>query len=68
MIPSRRVLVEAEAENKRLGHENLGFLSASHGFMPTSQPLLSLPPTFRLWDEMAAQLPEMFRRLTLRQE
>lgn len=68
MIPIRRVLIEAEAENKRLGHENLGFLSKTHGFMPTSPPLLALPPAFRAWDEMAAQLPELFRRLTLRAE
>ncbi|MCL4263968.1 MAG: hypothetical protein KJ069_12165 [Anaerolineae bacterium] len=68
MIPSRHVLLEAEAENRRLGHENLGFLSESHGFMPTSPPLLSLPPAFHAWDEMAAQLPELFRRLTLRAE
>ncbi|MFZ0547096.1 MAG: cytochrome b5 domain-containing protein [Candidatus Promineifilaceae bacterium] len=68
MIPSRRILSEAEAENKRLGHENLGFLSESHGFMPTSQPLLSLPPGYQVWDEMAAQLPELFRHLTLRAE
>lgn len=68
MIPSRRVLVEAEAENQRLGHENRGFLSASHGFMPTRLPSLQLSPSHRLWDEMAAQLPEMFRRLTLRRE
>lgn len=67
-IPSRRVLIEAEAENRRLGHENLGFLSETHGFMPTSPPLLALPPAYRLWDEMAAQLPELFRCLTLRPE
>lgn len=67
-IPSRRVLIEAEAENRRLGHENLGFLSETHGFMPTSPPLLALPPAYRLWDEMAAQLPELFRCLTLRAE
>ena len=66
MIPSRRVLVEAEAENKRLGHENLGFLSESHGFMPMETPRLSLSPSHQIWDEMAAALPEMFRRLTLR--
>ena len=67
MIPSRRVLAEAEAENKRLGHENLGFLSQSHGFMPTSLPSLQLSSrAHRTWDEIAASLPEMFRHLTLR--
>jgi len=67
MIPSRQVLVEAEAENKKLGHENFGFLSASHGFMPTSQPSLKLTsPHHAIWDEMASQLPEMFRTVTLR--
>lgn len=66
MIPSRRVLVEAEAENQRLGHENLGFLSESHGFMPTTTPSLALSLSHQVWDELAAALPEMFRRLTLR--
>lgn len=67
MIPARRILVEAEAENKRLGHENLGFLSESHGFMPVALPNLQLSsPTHAVWDELAAALPEMFRRLTLR--
>lgn len=67
MIPARRILVEAEAENKRLGHENLGFLSESHGYMPTSMPSLQLSsPAHAIWDETAAALPEMFRQLTLR--
>jgi sulfite reductase (NADPH) flavoprotein alpha-component len=66
-IPARQVLAEAEAINQRLGHENLGFLSESHGFMPRELPLLHLPPSYQVWDDMAAQLPEMFRTLTLRQ-
>jgi sulfite reductase (NADPH) flavoprotein alpha-component len=66
VIPARRVLNEATETNERLGHENLGFLSESHGFMPRQQPLLSLPPAYHAWDETAAQLPELFRSLSLR--
>jgi len=66
-VPSRRVLVRAEQENDRLGHENLGFLSESHGFLPRRPPSLRLPPSHRLWDDMAARIPEMFRSLTLRE-
>lgn len=65
-IPTRRVLLEAEAENRRLGHENLGFLSASHGFMPIEPPRLSLPASHQAWDETAAELPELFRSVGLR--
>ncbi len=65
-IPIRRVLLEAEAENRRLGHENLGFLSASHGFMPVEPPRLSLPTSHQIWDETAADLPELFRTVGLR--
>lgn len=66
-IPSRQTLNEATATNERLGHENLGFLSEAHGFMPVERPLLSLPSAFQPWDDYAAALPEMFRTLTLRQ-
>jgi len=66
MIPSRRVLAEAEAINDRLGHENLGFLSESHGFMPREPPLLALPASHKAWDDVAAQLPELIRTLDLR--
>jgi hypothetical protein len=66
VIPARRVLNEATETNQRLGHENLGFLSESHGFMPKQQPLLNLPPGYRAWDETAANLPELFRSLSLR--
>jgi sulfite reductase alpha subunit-like flavoprotein len=65
-IPARQVLSAAEETNRRLGHENLGFLSESHGFMPWELPSLALPPSHQGWDEMAAHLPEMFRTLTLR--
>ncbi|MDH6574657.1 cytochrome b5 domain-containing protein [Kitasatospora sp. MAP5-34] len=66
MIPARRVLTSATATNQRLGHENLGFLSESHGFMPVRPPLAQLPGAFAVWDEIAAQLPELTRTLRVR--
>lgn len=66
MIPARRVLTEAEETNRRLGHENLGFLSASHGFLPIEPPRLTLPESHHAWDEVAAELPELFRTVGLR--
>ena len=66
MIPSRLALTTAEETNKRLGHENLGFLSEEHGFMPSAPPLLQLPPAYQPWDDMAERLPELYRTLTLR--
>jgi sulfite reductase (NADPH) flavoprotein alpha-component len=66
VIPARQVLRTAKATNQRLGHEHLGFLSETHGFMPQAQPLLCLPPSHRAWDDLAAQLPELFRSLSLR--
>ena len=66
LIPVRRVLIHAEAENQRLGHENLGFLSATHGFLPVESPRLALPASHSVWDKVAAELPELFRTLDLR--
>jgi len=66
LVPLRRALLDAEATNQALGHESLGFLSESHGFLPVEQPRLALPSTHHVWDEVAAALPEMFRTLTLR--
>ena len=66
LIPSRHVLTTASETNERLGNENLGFLSESHGFMPTNPPRLQLPAAFQAWDEMVERLPELFRTLTLR--
>ncbi|MEW5958086.1 MAG: FHA domain-containing protein, partial [Chloroflexota bacterium] len=67
MIPSRLILTTAEQSNKRLGHENLGFLSELHGLMPMKPPPLHLPAGFETWDDMAASLPELYRTLRVRQ-
>jgi sulfite reductase (NADPH) flavoprotein alpha-component len=66
IVPSRLVLTQASETNKRLGHENLGFLSEEHGFMPTSPPLLELPPMYKAWDDIAENMPELVRTLSLR--
>jgi sulfite reductase (NADPH) flavoprotein alpha-component len=65
-IPSRHILTTASQANERAGHENLGFLSESHGIMPTQPPLLSLPAGYEAWDEMAENLPELYRTLQVR--
>ncbi|RYZ59432.1 MAG: hypothetical protein EOP07_04080 [Proteobacteria bacterium] len=61
-----QVLETAEATNKFLGHENLGFLSHSHGFMPKLPPKQSMPEAFKAWDAVAADLPRLYRSLELR--
>ncbi|MCP2730886.1 cytochrome b5 domain-containing protein [Limnofasciculus baicalensis] len=66
-IPARSVLSTAIEINQRLGHENLGFLSETHGFMPTELPLLALPPSYKIWDNIAEELPDLCRGLSLRQ-
>lgn len=67
MIPSRYVLMTAMKTNQRLGHENLGFLSEINGFMPIEAPLQALPPSHKIWDEIAEELPDLCRRLRIRQ-
>jgi len=66
-IPSRHILTTASQANTRLGHENLGFLSETHGFLPTSPPLLKLPSGYEVWDEIAESLPELWRAIRIRQ-
>jgi len=63
---AQMVLGLAEATNGSLGHENLGFLSAEHGFMPSALPRERLPPLFEPWDFAAAALPELHSSLGLR--
>jgi sulfite reductase alpha subunit-like flavoprotein len=65
-VPSRRVLDAATETNRRLGHENLGFLSESHGTMPTSPPRLRMSAGHREWDELAEGLPALFKTMGVR--
>ena len=65
-FPARRVLTAASAANARSGHENLGFVSLEHGFLPARPPLGALPASHRAWDALAAQLPELYRTLRIR--
>lgn len=64
--PCRTVLREAERRTADAGHENDGFLSWSHGFIPKNAPLRRLAPQFAAWDELAGELPTLYRDLTLR--
>ena len=57
---------EAERFNGAAGHENRGFLSWSHGFVPKTPPLTKLDRAFGAWDELAAELPKLYRDMSLR--
>jgi sulfite reductase alpha subunit-like flavoprotein len=63
---AREVLNTAERINRRLGHENLGFLSEQNGFMPGQPPLLALPRSHAAWDQAAADLAGLYRTLRVR--
>lgn len=67
LSPALSVLLAAERENATLGHENLGFLSASNGFMPKNEPLKSLPKTFSIWDEIRVQTPQLIKDMRFRE-
>ncbi len=67
MIAPRKVMEAAEAYNREQGHEIDGFLSTGYGFLPVEPPLLALPASHSIWDEMVDSLPELYRKLTLRQ-
>lgn len=66
IVPSRYILSNAIATTQSLGHENLGFLSEIHGFMPSQPPLLKLPPAYQAWDDIVDNLPNLYRTLGLR--
>lgn len=66
VIPSRKVLLEAEKENAELGNENNGFLSKKYGFLPVTPPLLSLPSEFQIWDEIADELHKLYKSVRIR--
>lgn len=64
--PARRVLLAAEADTARAGLSNGGPLSATRGFLPAVDPPARLPGSHRAWDELAADLPTLYRSLRLR--
>ena len=64
--PARAVLRRAEQAAEAAGHENLGFLSEAHGFLPREQPRRELPASHRAWDELAAELPALWRTVAVR--
>ena len=66
VAPARQVLEAAQQANDRLGNENLGSLSYSHGFLPRVEPRRSLPPTYAAWDQIAADLPRLYRDYAVR--
>lgn len=65
-VPSREVLIEVERINAELGHENLGYLSESAGFLPRNPPLLQMPESHHAWDEIAENLPYLHKTLEVR--
>jgi sulfite reductase (NADPH) flavoprotein alpha-component len=66
IAPAARVLEEAGRRNASLGHENLGPLSESHGFVGVRPPVHDLPAPHDAWVEAADELPELCRALTVR--
>ena len=64
--PAARVLEEAAGRNASLGHENLGPLSESHGFVSIRPPSHDLAIPHDAWVEAADELPELCRTLTVR--
>ena len=64
--PAGRVLAEASDRNEALGHENLGPLSESHGFLSRRAPHHDLPPPHDAWVAAVDELPELCRTLTVR--
>jgi ferredoxin-NADP reductase len=67
VAPSRAALRRAELANAAAGHENLGFLSESNGFLPREPPRRRLPDSHRAWDELAGRLPALWRSVSARE-
>jgi sulfite reductase (NADPH) flavoprotein alpha-component len=64
--PAGVALREAERFNSTVGHENRGFLSWARGFVPRLAPLSRLGGQFAAWDQLALELPALYRDLSLR--
>lgn len=68
IVPTLKVMETAIVTNARLGHENLGSLSYTHGFLPPTEPLRALPTSHSAWDEAAAAFPSLLRDFRVRRE
>lgn len=64
--PALALLTHAEQRNAQNRHENLGFLSWERGFLPRADPRRRLPHDYRAWDQIAAELPNLYANLTVR--
>lgn len=62
----REVVVRAEEANRVAGHENLGYLSFSHGFAPRVAPMTRFPPQFDAWNDLSANVPALLSSGKLR--
>jgi sulfite reductase alpha subunit-like flavoprotein/predicted heme/steroid binding protein len=63
---ARLVMEEADLEFEAQGHENAGYLSEAHGFMPRLPPRSALPRSHAAWDQAASELPRNYASLALR--
>ena len=66
LSPARAVLLDAMETNRRLGNENLGFLSEMRGVLPLADPRTAMPASHQAWDEAAAALPVLYQDLEVR--
>lgn len=64
--PALALVTHAEQRNTQNRHENLGFLSWERGFLPKADPRRRLPHGFHAWDQIAAELPNLYANLTVR--
>ena len=60
------MLAAATTRNDELGHENLGPLSESHGFLSRRAPQHDLPPPYDAWVGAVDELPGLVRTLRVR--
>jgi hypothetical protein len=66
LAPAARILLAYEQINLRAGHDNAGSLSRAHGFLPSTPPLERLDARYASWDEVARELPLLYRDLRVR--
>ena len=67
LAPAWRTLLEYERLNLDAGHENAGFLSSTHGYLPRAPPLARLDARFASWDDVVRELPLLYRDVHVRQ-